>query len=284
MQQHTVSGGGGVKLHVVETGRPDGRPILFIYGWSQSHDSWARQLNSPPLAERFRLLALDNRGRGESEKPADAYGDSRLWADDIRAVIDSLGLHRPVLSGWSYGGFIINDFVRHHGQENVGGLNYVGAATDINVETSYRFLGEGWAGLLPGADGSLANTVFSESAEEASIAMRTFVRRCFARPLPRSEELAMLGLNLLCPPRVRLGLFSRSFRNDDILAGITVPVLVSHGAADTIVDLETGRHIASSISGAKLSVYEAVGHAPFWESADRFNQELAEFTGSLPVV
>ncbi len=280
MRHHTVIGGGGARLHVVETGDPSGSPLLLVHGWSQSHASWARQLNSS-LGQRFRLVALDLRGHGDSEKPPDAYGDSRLWADDIQAVIDALALEKPVLSGWSYGGYIINDYVRHHGQERIGGLNYVGAATDLGIATSYKFLGTAWNGLLPGADGSTAGTVFSESAEEAAAAMRAFVQRCFARPLPFTEELTMLGFNLMCPPRVRLALFTRRLQNDDILGQIRVPVLVTHGAADQVVDVETGRHSASQIRGSKLSVYEGVGHAPFWEEADRFNAELAELASSL---
>ena len=57
-----------MQLHLVETGNPSGQAILFIHGWSESHLVWARQLNSP-LSERFRLVALDNRGHGDSDKP-----------------------------------------------------------------------------------------------------------------------------------------------------------------------------------------------------------------------
>ncbi|MDQ2909661.1 MAG: alpha/beta hydrolase [Actinomycetota bacterium] len=280
MTHHTVTGGGGVRLHVVETGNPSGQAILFIHGWSQSHLVWSRQLNSP-LSERFRLVSLDNRGHGDSDKPPDAYGDSQLWADDIQAVIDSLSLNKPVLSGWSYGGLIINDYLRHHGQDRLGGINYVGAVTDLAIETPYKFLGASWNGLLPGEDGSLSDTVFSANAEEAAAAMRKLLRGCFAKPLPIDEELLLLGLNLLCPPRVRLALFSRTLENDDVLAQIRVPVLVTHGAADEVVDMETGQHIASHVQGAKLSVYDGIGHASFWEDADRFNTELAEFASSL---
>lgn len=280
MRHHTVTGGGGVRLHVVETGNPSGQAILFIHGWSQSHLSWSRQLDSP-LSERFRLVSLDNRGHGDSDKPPDAYGDSRLWADDIQAVIDSLSLNKPVLSGWSYGGLIINDYVRHHGQDRLGGLNYVGAATDLGIEAPYKFLGAAWNGLLPGEDGSLSGTVFSENAEETAAAMRKFLQGCFAKPLPIDEELLLLGLNLLCPPRVRLALLSRRLENDDVLAQIRLPVLVTHGAVDEVVDMETGQHIASHAQGSKLSVYDGIGHASFWEGADRFNTELAEFASSL---
>ena len=79
MKAHTVTGGGGIKLHVEETGNPNGRPMLFIHGFSQCRLAWTKQLTSD-LADDFRLVALDIRGHGLSEKPRDAYGDSQLWA------------------------------------------------------------------------------------------------------------------------------------------------------------------------------------------------------------
>ena len=69
MKTHTITGGGGTPLHLVETGNPTGRPILFIHGFSQCWLAWNRQLSSD-LAESHRLVALDLRGHGLSGKPA----------------------------------------------------------------------------------------------------------------------------------------------------------------------------------------------------------------------
>src|SRR5258708_20475371 len=108
MKTHRVAGGGG-QLHVVETGNPQGRPILFIHGASQ----WNRQMNSS-LAEEHRLVALDMRGHGLSDKPPAGYNDAKLWADDVNAVIQTLNLDHPVLSGWSYGPFFFLHHIRHY--------------------------------------------------------------------------------------------------------------------------------------------------------------------------
>jgi non-heme chloroperoxidase len=91
MKNHSVIGGGGLKLHVQETGNPDGKPILFIHGFSQCRLAWNKQMHSD-LATDFRLIAMDIRGHGLSEKPRDAYGDSRMWADDVHAVMAALRL------------------------------------------------------------------------------------------------------------------------------------------------------------------------------------------------
>src|SRR5438128_12167186 len=102
MTDHTITGGGGVRLHVVEGGNPQGPSILFLHGFSQCSLAWERQMRSD-LARRYRLVAMDLRGHGSSERPRDGYDDSRLWADDVDAAIRELGLDRPVLCGWSYG-------------------------------------------------------------------------------------------------------------------------------------------------------------------------------------
>ncbi|HVP54596.1 MAG TPA: alpha/beta hydrolase, partial [Candidatus Eisenbacteria bacterium] len=80
MQSHMIPGGGGTQLHVVETGYPQGRPILYIHGFSQCWLTWSRQLNSD-LAQDFRLVAMDLRGHGLSDKPQQGYDDTKLWAD-----------------------------------------------------------------------------------------------------------------------------------------------------------------------------------------------------------
>jgi alpha-beta hydrolase superfamily lysophospholipase len=91
MRTHTVIGGGGLRLHAREWGNPDGPPIVFMHGWSQSHLCWSKQYDSP-LAGEFRLVAYDLRGHGMSEAPPEPehYLDGRLWADDLAAVIDQL--------------------------------------------------------------------------------------------------------------------------------------------------------------------------------------------------
>ena len=101
MQSQKITGGGGAQLNVVETGNGRGRPIVFLHGFSQCWLAWSRQLNST-LADDHRLVAVDLRGHGLSDKPSDGYSDSRLWADDIDAVIRTLSLEQPILCGWSY--------------------------------------------------------------------------------------------------------------------------------------------------------------------------------------
>ncbi len=268
---HTVRGGGGLALHVVETGRLDGPPILFIHGYSQSHLAWNRQLHGA-LGQWFRLVSFDLRGHGLSEKPADVYGSSHLWADDVQAIIDTLGLVRPVLVGWSYGGFVITDYVRTYGQGRLGGIHFVSAATKLGTAEGAALLGQDMLQLIP--------TFAAEDMPTAMATLQSFVRLCFQQPLPPEDFYTTLGYNAAVPPHVRGALASRVLDNDDVLQGLRLPVLVTHGLNDRIILPESARQIAAKVPGARTSFYVNTGHSPFWENASRFNQELGLFAAA----
>jgi non-heme chloroperoxidase len=141
MKVHIVTGATGIKLHVREWGAGGGAPVLLIHGWSQSHLCWMNQYESG-LREKLHIVAFDLRGHGMSDGPleADQYTDGDRWADDIAAIIEQLRLARPILVGWSYGGFVICDYVRKHGQDKICGINFVGAAVVIGPKAFGRLI------------------------------------------------------------------------------------------------------------------------------------------------
>src|SRR5258705_8191464 len=149
MKHHLVSGGGGIQLHLVETGNSSGRPIVFVHGFSQCCLAWTRQMNSA-LAENYRLVAIDMRGHGLSDKPREAYADSQLWADDVQAVIQALDLNHPVLCGWSYGPLMILDYLRHYGEDSIGGVNFVGGVTAIGSDEEALVFAADFLNPVPG--------------------------------------------------------------------------------------------------------------------------------------
>ena len=268
--QHTIEGGRRLALHVREWGNLEGPPIVFIHGWSQSHLCWAKQYDSW-LADEFRLVALDNRGHGMSGKPLenDNYSDAQLWADDIGAVISELRLDRPVLAGWSYGGFIICDYVRSYGQEDISGINFVAGAVSLGQSAFGTLIGPGFLEPFEGAT--------AEDLPTNIQAMRDFLRGCTVEPLPQEEFEVALGYNIIVPPQVRAHLGTREIDSDDVLSSLTVPVLVTQGREDIVVLPTMAEHILSTCPTATPSWYEEVGHAPFLEDPERFNRELAEF-------
>ena len=268
MKTHTISGSGGVRLHAVESGNPNGRPILFIHGISQCWLTWRYQLRSE-LQEEFRLIALDLRGHGMSDKPHDdSYMDSRVWADDIHAVIRELDLRNPILSGWSYGPLIMLDYVRHYGEDQIGGMNFVGGVTKFGSEEAVLALTPEFLTLVPG--------FFSYDVQESAQAMGSLIRLCFTKEPAERDFYMMLGYNLSTPPYVRQAMFSRSIDNDDLLPQLRKPLLITQGAKDKIVRLRAAEEIKAAVSHATLVLMEGVGHAAFREEPEKFNARLRD--------
>jgi pimeloyl-ACP methyl ester carboxylesterase len=268
---HTVQGGGGLRLHVREWGKPDGSPVLFIHGLSQSHLCWARQYESA-LAEEFRLVAYDLRGHGMSEAPLEPehYTDGALWADDVAAIIQQLGLERPVLVAWSYGGFIICDYLRAHSQDRIAAIDFAGAVVTLGAAAFGTLIGPGFLDHFPDATADDLPTNIR--------GMRALVKGWPAKPYPAEEVETLLCSAMAVPARIRANLAAREIDGDDVLRALRVPLLVSHGRADTVVLPAMAEHVLATCPTAEPSWYDGVGHTPFLEQPERFNRELAALT------
>jgi non-heme chloroperoxidase len=271
MKSQHITGGGGTRIHVVETGNPQGRPILFIHGASQCWLTWSRQLNSD-LAKDHRLVAMDMRGHGLSDKPRDAYGDSKLWADDVSAVLQALMLEQPILSGWSYGPLVILDYIRHYGEDAVGGIQFVGGVTKLGSDAALSVLTPEFLSLVPG--------LLCTDAEDSVRSLESLLRLCFAQEPSSADLYRMLGYSVSVPPYVRQGLFSRSFDNDDLLPTIRRPVLITHGTDEAIVKPAAIDQHKSGMPHAQVQMIPNAGHAPFWDDPTSFNQRLQAFAAS----
>ena len=271
MKSQQITGGGGTRLHVVETGNPQGRPILFIHGFSQCWLTWSRQMNSD-LTKEHRLVAMDLRGHGLSEKPRDGYGDSKLWADDVNSVLQSLKLQQAILCGWSYGPLVILDYIRHYGEDAISGMHFVDGITKLGSDEALSVFTPEFLGIVPG--------VLSADAEESVRGLESLLRMCFAQELSKPDLYLMLGYNVSVPPYVRQALFSRTFDNDDLMPRIRKPVLVTHGAEETIVKAVAVDRHKSRMPHAQIQMIPNAGHASFWDDATSLNQRLQAFAAS----
>jgi len=259
----------GLTISAQDWGNPNGPEILFIHGFSQSHLSWIKQVTSGDLAKAFHMVTYDLRGHGNSDKPLEPerYKTSKYWGDEVQAVMDATGLKRPVLVGWSYGGRIMADYLTIHGSAKLAGLNYV----DAGQKGDPDFFGPNLRNLPLMASEDLAVNI---------AATRAFLHDCFSIQPTQEEYETMLAFNMMVPPKVRLGLSGRPLNVDDMLRNLKLPVLVTHGAEDKNSNLIAAEYTAKMIPGAKLSIYQGVGHSPFFEAAPRFNAELAAFVRS----
>jgi len=272
MKTHMIKGGAGTLLHVVETGKPQGRPIVFLHGASQCWLNWSRQLDSS-LTDKHRLIAVDLRGHGLSEKPRDAYNDSKPWADDLQAVIEALNLKAPVLSGWSYGPLVILDYIRHHGEEQLGGLHLVSAITKLGTAEAMSALTPEFLAIV--------GEFLSAEAEPSVRGLQGLLRLCFAKEPSISELYLMLGYSASVPPYVRQGLFARVFDNDDLLPKIRKPVLITHGERDAVVKPAVVEQHKAAMPHAQVQLLPGAGHAVFWDDPAAFNRRLHAFCEGL---
>ncbi len=267
-REYQIDGSDGVRLWAGEWGNPEGPSILFIHGFMQCHLSWQAQLESD-LAKDFRLIAIDARGHGQSDKPDDmaAYQDGKHWAGDIAAVIRQLDLHQPVLVGWSYGGLIMLDYCQRYGCDDIAGINFVAAAvrrvSDRNSPPP----------TIPKARADL----LSDHLLTRISGTRAFLRACTAKPVAQETFETWLAFNMLVPRHVRQAMFDRELDFDPVLETLSVPALVTYCLADALVLPHMGEHAMAHIPDAEASVYQDIGHAPFFEDSARFNAELAEF-------
>jgi non-heme chloroperoxidase len=272
MEIATVVGGGGTRLHVREWGARDAPPILFVHGWSQHHLAWRHQFESA-LADEFRLVAVDLRGHGMSEAPTvvEAYTDGDLWAADVAAIIEQRGLVQPVLVSWSFGGFVISDYLSLHGDAAIAGINYVGWGVVMgNTEEELRFVGRGFHDFYEGA--------ISEDMPTAIAAMRGFVHACLGKPVSREDIETLIAFNCMVPRFTRWACTMRKAIDfTPVIAKLSIPILATYGTRDTVALPIAGEHIVASCRRATGSFYDGSGHAPFLEDPERFNRELTAF-------
>jgi len=266
-----VEGAGGTKLFVEENGDPTRPTILWIHGYCQCRLSWDRQFENEELASKFHMVRLDLRGHGLSDKPNDpaVFQDGKIWADDIQAVISSMRLNKPILAGWSYGGFIICDYIRHYGQANLGGIIFVAAATEIGRDEANALLGADFLQLVPG--------FFSTDYADGSAALQQFMGMATYEELDAHTFYYLVGFNSVTLPASRQGMFMRELDNGALMQTITVPSLIVQGRNDRIVLPASSDNIARHVSHVSRVDYDHCGHVPFVEAAEQFNRDVATF-------
>jgi pimeloyl-ACP methyl ester carboxylesterase len=242
--------------------------VIFIHGFSQSHGAWLKQVTSS-LAENHRLVTYDLRGHGESDKPTDPmfYRESSRWAGELREVMARADLLKPVVVAWSYAGRVILDYVTAYGDSGIAGLVMVNATSKAD------------AGVLGPAIPLLRQMGNSDPTISAG-ATRALLNACVAKPLPDAEFEYMYRYNMAVPSKVRANLSGRETAYEPALKRLSVPTLVLHGGLDPINLPAMSAYTVSQVRGARRIQYEDAAHMPFWESPQRFNEDLAEFVSS----
>lgn len=106
----------GVRIHYFDLGRDSGRaPVILIHGFTANSEwKWIKPGIAQALAEDRRVIALDVRGHGKSEKPHDPMVYGPRMAEDVVEVMDALEIERAHVHGFSMGGSILTQILRNH--------------------------------------------------------------------------------------------------------------------------------------------------------------------------
>ena len=271
-QFQVVEGYGGVPLNVMTEGDPANPPILFIHGMAQSASVFRPQFDSD-LAEDFYLVAFDMRGHGLSGKPWDPemLQPSQPWAGDVAAVMAVTGLEKPVVVGWSYGGFVISDYVRHYGIGNISGINLVGSLGGLVPRAPFE--------QTPEMEKIMENSARSRSMNlfDNIVAAQNTAALFYTDTMTQADKDAQVAMGLMIPSYVRRGFIGRDLDNTDIIDRITVPVLLTRGSEDLVMPASETEVALDRLSKPEFSFYEDTGHLPFFQHPGRYNTELRAF-------
>lgn len=265
---YSIEGGNGVKLAAQEWGNLEGKPILFVHAWSQSHMGWLPQIKSE-LASKYHLITFDHRGHGNSAKPLvkEQYNNADIWADDLASIINELKLREVTLVGWSYGTIVIADYLNKYGSSNVHAINIVGGITALGVERVESYFGTGLEDSIQAMNPEL-------SAQSA--AMVQVARMMVPDDLDKELYGFLIATNMLTPAFVRQAMVERSADYINVYKNLTMPVLFTHGTDDTGILPIAAEEGARVTPKGKLSLYDGANHGPHWHDPERFNNELHE--------
>lgn len=259
----------GARLWYEETGVSGGHAVTFVHAGVCDHRQWDSQMED--FGKRYRLIRFDMRGFGQSELPA---GPASL-SDDIRGLLDALGVERTAVIGCSMGGSASIDFTLSH-PDRVAAL--VTVCAGISGEQPEIGPGEGEmiaeieaadaagdAERLNAAELRLWVDGPRRTPEQVDATVRKLMAEMNGNNIRRGSEWEHVQPQPLDPPAVgRLG-------------EIRAPTLVIVGSDDTYNSRQNADKLASGISGARKEVMEGLTHVPNMERPDDFNTIVLDF-------
>lgn len=256
----------GFSLYYEDSGA--GMPLLLIHGFPLSAAIWRDQI--AVLAGKFRVIAPDLRGFGRSELPEGGC-TMDLYADDMIALLDHLGVEKAVVCGMSMGGYILLNLLERYPQRVSGACFMVTKAGGDDAEGQARRK-------------LLADEVLKSGA---AVAATAFSKVLFApgtaatRPEIVAEVLQVMMASK--PAGLAAGLLAMRERTDyeGGLAICKVPALVIAGEEDMAIPAAESRKLAAGIPGSQLRMIHGAGHMVMMEQAEEVNRAFFEFLSRL---
>jgi pimeloyl-ACP methyl ester carboxylesterase len=242
-----------------------GPEVLLIGGLGDTVESWQFQLDG--LADRYRLIAFDNRGHGRTAMPQSG-GSVEAMADDAAAVLQALGVHSAHVAGFSGGSIISQELaLRHPDLVRSLVLQSTWPVMDTYSRAWARFVHR-LVELAPSERAFLEDFflwIYTPRAHNDGT-VDQFIEEVLVFPHKQSAEdvQAFLGALVDHDTTARLG-------------EIAAPTLVLAGGRDMTSRPELCRAVAELIPGARFEVLENEAHQPFQEVPDEWNDRVDAF-------
>lgn len=264
----------GVRLHYEETG--SGTPVILVHEFAGDVRSWEAQLRH--FGQRYRCIAFNARGYPPSDVPEDpaAYSQARA-ADDVKSVLDHLGIERAHVVGLSMGGFATLHFGFRH-PARARSLVVAGCGYGAEKDQRERFRGEAETvaeflktkGIAAFAEKYAYGPTRVQFENKDPRGFAEF-KRMLADHSAVGSAMTQLGVQ-----RERPSLYDLV----DDMRRLAVPTLVLHGDEDWPC-LVPGVLMKQSIPTAALAVMPNCGHAINLEDPDGFNRIVGEFLAQV---
>jgi pimeloyl-ACP methyl ester carboxylesterase len=241
----------GVTVPYLEQGDPQPTAVLLLHAWVESSACFDRLLQEVPPT--LRVFAMDQRGHGAADKPANGYALVN-FADDIEAFMDAVGLQSAVLLGSSSGGYVAQQ-VAVQVPHRVDGLVLVGAPRSLQGRPAFA---DEVDRLTEPADPTWVEeslTWFPRYHDVPDWYIKDRIRDGLRVPA-HIWKAGLAGLTTAVPP-------SES-------GTITAPTLIMWGERDELLSLQYGYLLAAAIPSSRLIVYEDTGHLVLWEQPEQW--------------
>jgi pimeloyl-ACP methyl ester carboxylesterase len=251
---------GGVNIRYIEKG--EGEPLLLIHGFSVNTEfQWGGNLNR--LAENYRVVALDARGHGKSDKPHGPEHYGALMADDCIRLLDHLDIDRAHVMGYSMGGAIV--------------LNLVARYPDRLLSAVVG--GNGWA--RPGDEMEGFIEVLAQGLEngEGIKPLLLALTPAGQEPMPEQQLNQMNAMAMAVNDPLALASVARSFPGFQVsreaLESNRVPTTIIIGSVDPLYQLvPPAREVMSNLS---VVVLEGDNHMTAPRNPAFYDAALAHF-------
>jgi pimeloyl-ACP methyl ester carboxylesterase len=279
--RHATVEANGASFHVAEAG--GAAPLLLLHGWPEFWLTWEPVMAR--LADRFRLIAPDLRGFGDSDKPEGPFAPAD-HAADMLALLDALGLEKVGIVGHDVGGAAMQPLARQ-APERVAGLFFfdfvypgigarMGAPDRLNWIWYQSFHQMEMAPALVGASRESCRTYFSY-----------FLRQWAHRKQAFDDVLEAFVDNFLKPGNLvggfahyrgaHAGRIAMMKGETPVLPPIATPTCVRWGEQDPILLCEWTDRLGETFSDLDFAPFPDVGHFPHREDPDRAAAEIAGF-------